>query len=214
MNIWNSKKTTNLLHTDSNCFFAEFGFCRIIVKENIQGCRSRGRGCGQLPPPPSFWETLMKRREHRPSEYQGLKDISTPDFSTPSFNPKTFNPWLFNLELFKPWLFNHEFLNHEVERSIQGWSLGLKSPGLRCRSTYQGYNFCLLPLRFWNLPTALPSLYRVSPIIFWSRSNKTPMPSILGREMASIKYQFDTFFSVETQRQAIASSLREPQLKY
>ena len=34
------------------------------------------------------------------------------------------------------------------------------------------------------------------------------MPSILGREMASIKYQFDTFFSVETQRQAIASSLR------
>ena len=64
------------------------------------------------------------------------------------------------------------------------------------------FKVCLIRRNsFWRL-------YRVSPIIFWSRSNKTPMPSILGREMASIKYQFDTFFSVETQRQAIASSLR------
>ena len=60
--------------------------------------------------------------------------------------------------------------------------------------TLPGVNFLFAAPRFWNLPTALPSLYRVSPIIFWSRSNKTPMPSILGREMASIKYQFDTFF--------------------
>ena len=50
------------------------------------------------------------------------------------------------------------------------------------------FKVCLIRRNsFWRL-------YRVSPIIFWSRSNKTPMPSILGREMASIKYQFDTFF--------------------
>ena len=64
------------------------------------------------------------------------------------------------------------------------------------------FKVCLIRRNsFWRL-------YRVSPIIFWSRSNKTPMPSILGREMASIKYQFDTFFF---RGNATASNRVQPQ---
>ena len=58
-----------------------------------------------------------------------LKDISTPDFSTPTFNPRPFNPRLFNHELFNPMV--QKFMAEKL-----GWSLGLKSLGLRCPSTF------------------------------------------------------------------------------
>ena len=59
------------------------------------------------------------------------------------FNPRPFNTRVFNHELFNPRLFNHDFLNHGVEKfmveksGVWGWSLGLKSPGLRCPSTVE-----------------------------------------------------------------------------
>ena len=69
-----------------------------------------------------------------------LKDISTPDFSTPSFNPGPFNPRLFNHELFNPMVQKFMVGKSGVEKfmvgsKVQGWSLGLKSQGLKCPST-------------------------------------------------------------------------------
>ena len=44
-----------IVHTDSNHFFAESGFCRIIVKENIyRDAGVGGGGVGNCPHPPVF----------------------------------------------------------------------------------------------------------------------------------------------------------------
>ena len=84
-------------------------------------------------------------------------------FNPRIFNHELFNPRLFNHEFlnygvekfmvekagiemsfnlierwyFNPGLFKHEFLIHWVEKfKVQGWSMGLKSPGWRCPSTF------------------------------------------------------------------------------
>ena len=69
---------------------------------------------------------------------------STLDFSVPVFS--TIKSWTMKL------LFNHVVVCF-LGLKFRGWSLGLKSPGLRCPSTVSQH--CYLPLHlFSNCPTS------------------------------------------------------------
>jgi hypothetical protein len=82
-----------------------------------------------------------------------VKDISTLDFSTPICNLRLFNYKLFNPRLFNATLFNHGSKIHgwkiwgwkvQIWKVwVQGWSLGLKIPWLRCPSAVKpGLTVC------------------------------------------------------------------------